>query len=90
MLHDLGPALADGGLGYFFVEETEEMATASEWRTPPLWGIAATAPYLHDGRAATLEDAILAHGGEAESAMVAYSALEYASQRELLDFLASL
>jgi CxxC motif-containing protein (DUF1111 family) len=40
-------------------------ATRNEWRTPPLWGVRDSAPYLHDGRAATLEEAIALHGGEA-------------------------
>ena len=39
---------------------------AQEWRTPPLWGVADSPPYLHDGRAYTLEDAIRLHDGEAE------------------------
>lgn len=37
-----------------------------EWRTPPLWGVADSAPYMHDGRAATLLEAIVLHGGESE------------------------
>jgi len=36
----------------------------AEWRTPPLWGVARSAPYLHDGRAPTLEEAIRLHGGQ--------------------------
>jgi CxxC motif-containing protein (DUF1111 family) len=63
LLHDMGPALADnwGNLG-------------SEWRTPPLWGIGLISEitgkesYLHDGRARSILEAILWHGGEAEKA----------------------
>src|SRR5262245_59501110 len=39
-----------------------DVARPDEWRTPPLWGVADSAPYLHDGRAATLEEAITLHG----------------------------
>ncbi len=61
-----------------------------EWRTPPLWGVADTAPYLHDGRAATLEDAILWHGGEAEASRDLYVELPRESKDLLLSFLSSL
>jgi hypothetical protein len=61
-----------------------------EWQTPPLWGIADTAPYLHDGRAETLEDAILWHGGEAESSRVGYSDLSQGEKDLVLAFLSSL
>ncbi len=61
-----------------------------EWRTPPLWGVADSAPYLHDGRAATLEDAILWHGGEADSSRHAFSELARSDKDLLLAFLASL
>jgi CxxC motif-containing protein (DUF1111 family) len=61
-----------------------------EWRTPPLWGVADTAPYLHDGRAATLQDAIMWHGGEAESAQKQFAALSQPEKELLLKFLSSL
>jgi CxxC motif-containing protein (DUF1111 family) len=89
LLHDLGPGLADGGFGYG-VARTEEAAEPREWRTPPLWGVADSAPYLHDGRAATLEAAIEAHGGEAEASREAYGQLPRGAQVELLDFLRAL
>ncbi len=66
LLHDLGPELADGF--------TEGVASGSEWRTAPLWGIGHTmavskhTQFLHDGRARNLLEAILWHGGEAEAA----------------------
>src|SRR5262245_43249567 len=62
----------------------------SEWRTPPLWGVADSAPYLHDGRAPTLVDAILGHGGEADSAVDQFKRLELADRLHLLTFLRSL
>jgi CxxC motif-containing protein (DUF1111 family) len=61
-----------------------------EWRTPPLWGVADSAPYLHDGRAETLEEAILAHGGEAESSAHSYRSLSVDERTAVLAFLKSL
>ncbi|MEM7311748.1 MAG: di-heme oxidoredictase family protein, partial [Planctomycetota bacterium] len=46
-----------------------------EWKTPPLWGLADSAPYLHDGRAETIEEAIEWHGGEAQDSADLYAAL---------------
>lgn len=66
------------------------VAKQQEWRTPPLWGISATAPYMHDGRASTLEDAISAHGGESEFSAKRYRALPEASRDSLLAFLQTL
>jgi CxxC motif-containing protein (DUF1111 family) len=76
LLHDMGPEL-ESSTGYYGAiipaptvadgrfSASETPVTAGEWRTPPLWGVADSAPYLHDGRATTLEEAIEAHGGEA-------------------------
>jgi CxxC motif-containing protein (DUF1111 family) len=60
------------------------------WRTPPLWGVADSAPYLHDGRAATLQDAIMAHGGEAIAARKSFAALPAPERRKIVAFLNSL
>ncbi|MDA4846219.1 di-heme oxidoredictase family protein [Hoeflea poritis] len=86
LLHDMGEGLADEG----------GAAMAREWRTPPLWGIGLTEAvlgqenYLHDGRARTLEEAILWHGGEGKTARDAFADMS-ASQREaLVTFLKSL
>ena len=65
-------------------------AMAREWKTPPLWGVADTAPYLHDGRAATLHEAILWHGGEGEDARNTYKQLSSEEQRKIVLFLSSL
>lgn len=79
----MGPALADG--------VSQGRATASEFKTPPLWGIAkAGPPYLHDGRAKTLHDAITAHGGEREESVRAYRKLDDGARAALLAFLKSL
>jgi len=82
LLHDMGPDLADGF--------TMGDASGSEFRTQPLWGIVAVAPYLHDGRAGTLDEAIRWHGGEARSAAEAYANLDDGARQEVLAFLASL
>ncbi len=67
-----------------------EPATAREWRTPPLWGVRDSAPYLHDGRAETLEAAIAAHGGEADRSRVCFAALSGEDQQKLVGFLKTL
>ncbi len=90
LLHDMGPGLSDAGFGYAQVATSELVAVAQEWRTPPLWGIRDTAPYLHDGRADTLADAISLHGGEAETVVLAWSALESEDRAALDSFLRSL
>ena len=60
------------------------------WRTPPLWGVADSAPYMHDGRASTLLDAIRLHGGEAAESAALFESLEEQQQRDLIAFLNSL
>lgn len=88
LLHDMGAGLADN-MG-------EDSATGSEWRTPPLWGIGLTAgvsggeAYLHDGRARSLEEAILWHGGEAEASKEAFRTMSAADRAALIKFLKSL
>ena len=88
LLHDMGPALADG--------RPEAIAAGNEWRTAPLWGLAAAVNesgaglFLHDGRARSLEEAILWHGGEAEKSRDAYKALLPAERAALLGWLRSL
>jgi CxxC motif-containing protein (DUF1111 family) len=88
LLHDLGPDLAD--------EHTEGLAEGSEWRTPPLWGIGLShtvnkeAGFLHDGRARTLLEAVLWHGGEAQPARDAVVAMTPDQRAELVVFLESL
>jgi CxxC motif-containing protein (DUF1111 family) len=65
-------------------------AAADEFRTPPLWGVADSAPYLHDGSAASLEEAISAHGGQASRAIQQLFKLGADDQLRLLAFLGSL
>lgn len=82
LLHDLGPANADICLGL--------VATPSEFRTEPLMGLRFATRFLHDGRAAMLEEAIRLHGGEAARARDAFEALPEADRSSLLAFLRSL
>ncbi len=82
LLHDMGAELDDG--------ISMKLAESSEFRTQPLWGIAAAAPYLHDGRADTMHDAIVLHGGEAAAAAEAYEALSDDARADVMAFLESL
>ena len=61
-----------------------------EFRTPPLWGVADSAPYLHDGRAETLDEAIRQHGGQADDSVRRYGALAEDERREVVAFLETL
>ncbi|WP_137129730.1 di-heme oxidoredictase family protein [Rhizobium sp. FY34] len=88
LLHDMGEGLADG--------QAVGLATGTEWRTQPLWGIGLTQTvnghsfFLHDGRARNLTEAILWHGGEATRARDAFAALPADDRKALLTFLESL
>lgn len=88
LLHDMGAGLADG--------QRVGEATGSEWRTPPLWGIGLTATvngnafYLHDGRARTLAEAILWHGGEGQKSRDRFAGAAAADRDALIKFLESL
>ena len=63
---------------------------SQEWRTPRLWGVRDSAPYMHDGRAKTLEQAIAMHGGEAHPAAIKFFRLSHADQTRVLSFLRTL
>lgn len=88
LLHDMGPDLADN--------RPEARATGQEWRTPPLWGIGLTQQvsghtyFLHDGRARSILEAVLWHGGEAQSQRDAVINLNTADRDALLKYLESL
>lgn len=80
--HDMGPGLA---------EPVDELGNgAARFLTRPLWGVGETAPYLHDGRATTLSEAILWHGGDAQGSRDAFAALSADEQAEVVEFLKSL
>lgn len=88
LLHDMGPALADN--------RPEARATGREWRTAPLWGIGLTKQvsghsyFLHDGRARSLLEAVLWHGGEAQAQRDAVIALPTQDRDALIAYLESL
>jgi CxxC motif-containing protein (DUF1111 family) len=66
------------------------IADQDEWRTPPLWGLRDSAPYMHDGRAGSVDEAIRLHGGEAQAAAQRYRQLTARDQAQLQSFLLSL
>ena len=72
------------------VAVTEGLPLPEEWKTPPLWGVADSAPYLHDGRAPTLEEAIRQHGGQAAETTTRFVSLPQSQQQQLVAFLKSL
>lgn len=88
LLHDMGEGLADG--------RREFLATGSEWRTAPLWGVglykkvSGEANFLHDGRARSVEEAILWHGGEAKKSKDDFMALDSKSRDKVIGFLNSI
>jgi CxxC motif-containing protein (DUF1111 family) len=88
LLHDMGEGLAD--------HRIDGDATGREWRTAPLWGLRVMRDFLdgdafllHDGRARSVEEAILLHGGEAEKSRDGFAALPAEAQAALLDFVES-
>lgn len=88
LLHDMGPALAD--------DRPDYDASGSEWRTPPLWGVGLSRAVngarglLHDGRARTVEEAILWHGGEGTQSREAFTRLTIDERKALVAFVKSL
>ncbi|MBV8880740.1 MAG: hypothetical protein JO332_12285 [Planctomycetaceae bacterium] len=79
--HDLGPA---------FHERNFDGTVTTMFMTEPLWGVATTAPYGHDGKSINLKAAILRHGGEAQESREAFEHLNEEHEAELLVFLGSL
>ncbi|MFA7090833.1 MAG: di-heme oxidoredictase family protein [Arcobacteraceae bacterium] len=89
LLHDMGDELSDG--------RSEFNASKNQWRTTPLWGInsykytvGAQVEYLHDGRARSLEEAIVWHGGEALKAKESFLNLSQQQRDALIEFLGEL
>jgi CxxC motif-containing protein (DUF1111 family) len=88
LLHDMGEGLADNRPDY--------LASGTEWKTRPLWGIGLTlvanghTVFLHDGRARNLTEAILWHGGEAEHAKQYFVQLNKDERKKLITFLEAL
>jgi CxxC motif-containing protein (DUF1111 family) len=89
LIHDMGPELADN--------RPDGDADGQEWRTAPLWGtrivgdfLGGRTPFLHDGRATTIHDAIGFHGGEGAGSRTRYDGLSAAEQAALIAFVQSL
>ena len=79
LLHNMGPNLADGF--------EQGSASGSEFRTAPLWRVADRVHFLHDGRAASIQEAVAAHGGQASGARSAFQMLNAADLQALLNYL---
>lgn len=88
LLHDMGTGLADNAEDF--------LASGTEWRTPALWGIGLLNTVnnfvylMHDGRAKTVEEAILWHGGEGQNAKTKYKALSLKDRNDLVQFINTL
>jgi len=94
LVHRMGADLV-GSAGYYVPREDipdspGDDPLPDEWRTPPLWGVADSGPYLHDGRAVTLQDAIRAHGGQGVMSRDNFNQLNMSQQAALVEFLKSL
>ncbi len=106
LLHDMGESLADpspapsgpgidrlrsayGGARLVIVEPAVD-ERRREWKTPPLWGLRDSGPYLHDGRAETIEEAVFYHGGEATNSARLFQAMPANERFQLIAFLTSL
>ena len=101
LLHDMSPKLADSDMYSVFVggvpradraeaQDRPGAASISEWRTPPLWGLRDSGPYLHDGRAANIDEAIALHAGQGASSARRYAELSPRRKRHLAAFLNAL
>ncbi len=82
LLHNMGPLLDDGVV--------QGQAGGGDWRTTPLWGLGTRLRFLHDGRATSIKDAVLAHDGEGEASMLAFRHMADPDREALLAFLSAL
>ena len=103
LLHDMSPRLGDSDAYSVFVGDPPRAkvagppdrsgsgtSTIQEWRTPPLWGLRDSGPYLHDGRATTIDEAIALHAGQGTASARRYAELSPRRKRHLAAFLGSL
>ena len=93
LLHEMGPSLSDPAA--YYGDDRDEPGspgspTVSEWRTPPLWGFRDSGPYLHDGRAQTLDEAVAWHGGQGATSAYRFRALTRTERSHVRAFLSSL
>jgi CxxC motif-containing protein (DUF1111 family) len=92
-LDDGNPNGPDGNYGGALPNQPpppEDQPHPSEWKTPALWGVADSAPYMHDGKAPNLESAIIRHGGDAKLVREAYKKLSASDQQTVIAFLKTL
>src|SRR5262249_31901489 len=90
LLHDMGSDLRDPGNYYAFDRlNSPGVASLGEWRTPPLWGYRDSGPYLHDGRARNLAEAVALHAGQAEKSRRKFFELPDDQQAQVEAFLKS-
>jgi len=88
LLHEMGPDLEDGmSFGLPQASTISALKDHAEFRTQPLWGVSLHGPFLHDGRAETLEEAITMHGGEAEAIKNDFVALPQQDRDDIIAFL---
>ena len=91
LLHNMGQSLSDPAGSYGFdSSDSPEAPTAREWRTPPLWGYRDSGPYMHDGRAQSLEEAVALHEGQGTKSARKFFALSAREQSQVEAFLKSL
>ena len=104
LLHEMSPELADTGFYGIFADREERLvpprrpgvrqveagARVREWRTPPLWGLRDSAPYMHDGRADSITQAIAFHGGQGAASAQRFAALSSRERQQVEAFLLSL
>jgi CxxC motif-containing protein (DUF1111 family) len=90
LLHDMGETLSDPGTYYGDDSDSLGAPKRGEWRTAPLWGIKDSAPYLHDGRARSLAQAVALHGGQGAASAHRFRMLGPGQQAQIQDFLNSL
>jgi RNA polymerase sigma factor (sigma-70 family) len=91
LLHHMGTDLEDVGSGYGTEgRPLPDGPSPGEWRTPPLWGFRDSAPYLHDGRARNLEQAVAFHGGQGEASARQFFALSAPERAKVEAFLNAL
>lgn len=91
LLHDMGkPLTAGGGYRALVDADNPDGPQTHEWRTPPLWGFHDSGPYLHDGRAETLDQVVREHRGQAEESALRYFRLPVKERLEVQLFLRSM
>jgi CxxC motif-containing protein (DUF1111 family) len=91
LLHDMGQSLSDPGSSYGMDSaEGVQGPSPGEWRTPPLWGYRDSGPYLHDGRAQGLEEAVAFHDGQGAASARRFFSLSWRERAQVEMFLKSL